>query len=161
MLNKLTWLPILNDLRALSAVGLSPQQRIIVDRMLRNFIIIIFGAGSAIGAMALFIILNLSSGVADTNLVPATETGDTINVPQSPGNTSALTICKNGIVEKATTHIDGGNNSMVNGYSAVLGPERLSYIDNPPGGKNLVVILNGNAQTVQPEVIECLLKRAK
>ncbi len=89
--------------------------------------------------------------------------GDTsINVPNSPGNTSALTICKTGIVTKGAgqVHIEG-TSEMQDGYSAVLGPERLTYTDYPKGGKNLVVILNGQPQTVKPEVVKCLLSLGK
>lgn len=161
LLNKLTWLPILSDLRELAKEGLSPNQKTILERMLRNFVLIIFGGGSAIGAMILFLVLNISSGVGNTNLVPTTDTGDNIIVPASPGNTAALTVCKKGIVEKGQTHIDGGSKSMVDGYNATFGQDRLSYVDNPPGGQNRVVILNGSPVTVGEEVTKCLISRAK
>lgn len=90
------------------------------------------------------------------------DTGDEINVPASPGNTTAIRICKDGIVTKGAgqVHIEG-TSEMQDGYAAVLGPERMTYTDYPKGGKNLVVILNGQPQTVQEEVVKCLLSRGK
>jgi hypothetical protein len=93
---------------------------------------------------------------------PLVDSGDTINVPASPGNTTALKVCKDGIVSKGAgqVHIEG-TSEMQDGYAAVLGPERMTYTDYPKGGKNLVVILNGQPQTVQVEVVKCLLSRGK
>lgn len=115
-----------------------------------------------VGALSMYMLLIGGSQATQSTPPGVSDSGTTINVPQSPGNTSALDICKNGVVTKGQTHIDGGSgNSMPDGYLAVLGPERVEYIDSPAGGKNLVVILNGQPQTVQPEVVKCLISRAK
>lgn len=121
------------------------------------------------GAIAFVLFSNLLMGpVQDAPIVgpladkALPDTGININVPLSPGTTSALRICKDGIVTKGAgqVHIEGAG-EMQDGYAAVLGPERLTYTDYPKGGQNLVVVLNGEAITVKPEVVECLLARGK
>jgi hypothetical protein len=151
----------LEDIKWFLESGLSDEQKIHARHLLQLLLIRAVAIAGLSGALGGYALLTAGANATNTTLIAGQPTDTNIVVPSSPGNTSALDICKNGIVEKGTTHIDGGSRSEIASYSAVLGPERISYVDNPPGGKNLVVILNGNPQTVQSEVIECLIKRAK
>lgn len=157
----LNWLLGLEDVKWFLESGLNDEQRLHALHLLRVLLIRAIGIAGLSGAVGGFLLLTASSNVTNTTLVPGQPTDTNIMVPLSPGNTTALRVCQDGIVEKGQTHVDGPAQSLINSYSAVLGPERLTYVDNPPGGKNLVVILNGNPQTVQEEVIKCLISRGK
>ena len=124
------------------------------------------------GAFAGYFYAGLASHI-DALPVPGVSTGDTtkVMVPASPGSTSARDVACKGIVSFAKDAVHrqtGGREQWADGYAAVFGADRIEWVNSPkatakgdPLTWNLTITLNGLSLTVQPEVIKCLLERAK